>query len=471
MTKIQPAIMCGGTGTRVWPESRESLPKQFLPLIGDRSTFQSIVALVRDRTVFQKPVVITNFDYRFRVAEQLKEVGADATILLEPERRDSAAAVGAATAWAAARDPKTIVAVLAADHVFKDGAKFVDLCAEASVAAAAGEIVTFGVTPDHPAAAYGYIHPAEPLAVDPKVRRIERFVEKPDEERARAFIQEGYLWNSGNFVFRADVMLEELARFEPEIAAATSQAVALAREDLGFVILDRDAFVKAPKTSIDFAVMERTDRAAVLAADVGWSDVGQWSIIWQLSPRDADGNSLRGRAVAIDSSNALVRSDERLAAVIGLDNVVVVSTGDAVLVADKSQTEKVKELVERLKAEGHPEATRHPRVYRPWGYFQSVDLGARYQVKRIVVRPGGRLSLQKHNHRAEHWIVVQGAAEVTLNGATQFVHENESIYVPIGSDHRLANPGKIDLELIEVQTGSYLGEDDIVRIEDVYNRT
>ncbi len=425
MTKVQPVIMCGGCGTRVWPESRESLPKQFIPLIGDRSTFQSIVSLVGDRAIFEPPVVITNFDYRFRVAEQLKEIGAEATILLEPERRDSAAAVGAAAAWVGARDPKTLVAVLAADHVFKDGDKFAQLCAQAGVAAQAGEIVTFGVTPDHPATGYGYIHAAEPLAVDPQVRRVERFVEKPDEERARTFIEQGYLWNSGNFIFQADVMLEELARFEPEIASATSQAVAAAKTDLGFIVLDKDFFANAPKTSIDYAVMERTDRAAVLAADVGWSDVGQWSTVWRLSPQDERGNSLRGRAVAIDSSNVLVRSDEHLAAVIGLDNVIVVATRDAVLVADQSQTDKVKQLVERLKAEHHPEATQHRRMYRPWGYFQSIDQGPRYQVKRIVVRPGGRLSLQKHHHRAEHWIVVRGAAEVTLNRAVRLVHENE----------------------------------------------
>ena len=341
---------------------------------------------------------------------------------------------------------------------------------EACTAAEAGEIVTFGVTPDHPATGYGYIHPGEPLAIDPKVRRIERFVEKPDETRARAFIEEGYLWNSGNFVFRADVMLEELQRFEPEIAAATATAVSGAKKDLGFVVLDHDSFAKAPKTSIDYAVMERTEKAVVLTADVGWSDVGEWSAVWRLSPRDADGNSLRGRAVAINSSNVLVRSEEQLAAVIGLHDVVVVATGDAVLVADRSQTDKVKKLVERLKAEGKPEATEHRRIYRPWGYYQSVDQGSRYQVKRIVVRPGGRLSLQKHHHRAEHWVVVRGAAEVTLNGKVEHVHENESIYLPIGSIHRLANPGKIDLELIEVQTGSYFGEDDIVRIDDVYNR-
>ncbi len=470
MAKIVPVIMCGGSGTRVWPESRESLPKQFIPLIGDRSTFQSIVSVVGDPEIFDRPVVITNFDYRFRVAEQLAEIGAEATILLEPERRDSAAAVGAAAAWAAARDPEAIVAILAADHVFKDEKGFARLCAQAATAAGAGEIVTFGVTPDHPATGYGYIQPGAALPGDAAVRRVERFVEKPNLERAQTFIESGYLWNSGNFVFRADVMLDELKRFEPKIALAAAEAVSLAKEDLGFLVLDRDAFIEAPRISIDYAVMERTERAAVLEANVGWSDVGQWSTVWRLSPQDADGNSLRGRVVAIDSSNVLVRSDDHLVAVIGLDNVIVVATGDAVLVADQSQTDKVKQLVERLKAENVPEATQHRRMYRPWGYYQSVDQGDRYQVKRIVVRPGGRLSLQKHYHRAEHWIVVRGAAEVTLNGDLTLVHENESIYLPIGSNHRLVNPGKIDLELIEVQTGSYLGEDDIVRIEDVYNR-
>jgi mannose-1-phosphate guanylyltransferase / mannose-6-phosphate isomerase len=470
MPKILPVVMCGGAGTRVWPESRESLPKQFIPLIGDRSTFQSIVELLGDRTVFERPAVITNFEYRFRVAEQLEEIGAEATIILEPERRDSAAAVGAAATWAAARDPQAVVAVLAADHVIQDGKKFAELCSRAGAAAMAGEIVTFGVTPDHPATGYGYIHPGEPLDIDPQVRRIEKFVEKPDAARARAFMEDGYLWNSGNFVFRADVMLAELERFEPAIAEAAAAAAAHAKEDLGFIVLDREFFVKAPRTSIDYAVMERTGKAAVLAADVGWSDVGEWSTVWRLSRRDAAGNSLRGRAVAIDSSNVLVRSEEHLAAVIGLDNVVVVATGDAVLVAHQSQTDKVRQLVDRLKDERHPEATHHRRIYRPWGYFQSVDRGSRYLVKRIVVRPGGRLSLQRHYHRAEHWVVVRGAAEVTLNGSSKFVHENESIYLPIGSDHRLANPGKIDLEVIEVQTGSYLAEDDIVRIEDVYNR-
>jgi mannose-1-phosphate guanylyltransferase/mannose-6-phosphate isomerase len=286
------------------------------------------------------------------------------TVLLEPERRDSAAAVGAGAAWAAMRDPET--RRVGGRPVVKDGKRFAELCAKAAVSAADGEIVTFGVTPDHPATGYGYIHPREPLSIDPQVRRVERFVEKPSEERAQGFIESGYLWNSGNFVFRADVMLEELGRFEPEVAAAASQAVALASNDLSFIVLDREFFAKAPKVSIDYAVMERTQGAAVLALDVGWSDVGHWSTVWRLSPRDANCNSLRGRAVAIDSSNVLVRSDEHLAAVIGLDNIIVVSTGDAVLVAHQSKADKVKQLVEQLKAERHSEATQHRRLYRPW---------------------------------------------------------------------------------------------------------
>ena len=469
MPKILPVIMCGGSGTQMWPESRESLPKQFIPLIGERSTFQIIVGVVSDPAVFDPAVVITNYEYRFRVAEQLREIGAEAEILLEPDRRDSAAAVGAAAVWAAVRDPKTVVAVLAADHVFEDAKQFAKLCAQAYAAADTGEIVTFGVTPDHPATGYGYIHPGAPLALDPHVRRIERFVEKPDETRARAFIEDGYLWNSGNFASAPTSCWRSLSVSSPRSRLRLRRRCRL-KKDLGFVVLDHESFAKAPKTSIDYAVMERTDRAVVLTADVGWSDVGEWSSVWRLSPRDASGSSQRGRAVVIDSSNVLVRSEEQVVAVIGLKDVVVVATGDAVLVADRSQTAKVKKLVESLKAQGHPEATEHRRNYRPWGYYQSIDRGPRYQVKRIVVRPGGRLSLQKHHHRAEHWVVVRGAAEVTLGDKVTLVHENESIYLPIGSTHRLANPGKIDVELIEVQTGSYLGEDDIVRIEDDFNR-
>ena len=470
MAKILPVIMCGGSGTRVWPESRESRPKQFNPLIGERSTFQMIVDVLGDREIFAEPLVVTNAGYRFLVAEQLEEIGAKATIMLEPTRRDSGPAVAAAATFAARADPGTIVAVLAADHVFSDGQLFARLCRQAGLAAAAGFIVTFGIKPDHPATGYGYIRAGDPIDGAGDARKVAAFVEKPDAAKARSFVEDGYLWNSGNFVFRADVMLEELSRFEPEIADAVKSAVENARSDLGFQVLDADSFSKAPKKSIDYAVMERTDKAAVITADVGWSDVGLWSTIWRLSERDVNGNSLRGRAVALDCTNTLVRSNDQLTAVVGLDNVIVVTTQDAVLVADARRSDKVKQLVDQLKAEKHPEATEHKRAYRPWGYYQGVDAGARYQVKRIVVKPGGRLSLQKHFHRAEHWIVVLGTAEVTLNGDVRHVHENESIYLPIGCEHRLANPGRINLELIEVQTGSYLGEDDIVRFQDVYNR-
>jgi mannose-1-phosphate guanylyltransferase/mannose-6-phosphate isomerase len=470
MAKIIPVIMCGGSGTRVWPESRESLPKQFIPLIGETSTFQSIVKILGDRAVFETPIVLTNVDYRFRVAEQLEEIGAEGLVALEPTRRDSGPAVAVASALAAQTAPDAVVAVLAADHVFNDGKRFVQLCKEAGEAAARGAIVTFGVKPDHPATGFGYIRAGELIDDAGRVRKVAAFVEKPDAATAERFLAEGYLWNSGNFVFRADVMLEELKRFEPEMASAAEAAVAGARKDLNFLLLDKESFAKAPKKSIDYAVMERTDKAAVIVADVGWSDVGQWSTVWRLSERDGDGNSLRGHAIALDSRNMLVRSTDQLTAVVGLENVIVVTTHDAVLVAHQNQADRVKQLVDALKAKNHREATEHKRSYRPWGYYQSIDHGARYQVKRIVVKPGGRLSLQKHFHRAEHWIVVHGTAEVTRNGETHFVHENESIYLPIGCEHRMANPGKINLELIEVQTGSYLGEDDIVRIEDVYNR-
>jgi mannose-1-phosphate guanylyltransferase/mannose-6-phosphate isomerase len=471
MAKIIPVIMCGGSGTRVWPESRESRPKQFISLIGEKSTFQSIVGVLGDREIFAEPIVITNNAYRFVVAEQLEEIGARATIVLEPMRRDSGPAVAVAASLAAGSDSQAVVAVLAADHVFGDSALFAKLCWEAGLAAAGGAIVTFGIKPDHPATGYGYIRAGEPIDAAGKVRKVAAFVEKPDAATAQRFVEEGYLWNSGNFIFRADVMLDELKRFEPEMASAAAGAVAKATSDLGFLLLDAESFAQAPKKSIDYAVMERTDKAAVIGADVGWSDVGLWTTVWRLSERDGDGNSLRGKAVAMDARNVLIRTDDQLTAVVGLDNIIVVTTPDAVLVVDAAQADKVKHLVDRLKAEKRPEASEHKRSYRPWGYYQSVDEGARYQVKRIVVKPGGRLSLQKHFHRAEHWIVVRGTAEVTIDGDVRHIHENASIYLPIGCEHRLANPGKIDLELIEVQTGSYLGEDDIVRIEDVYNRS
>ena len=468
-TKILPVIMCGGAGTRVWPESRETYPKQFIALIGDRSTFQETVKRVTGPQ-FEAPIVITNHDYRFLVKEQLDEIDAQASIVTEPVRRDSGPAVGVAATLAAQRDPETVVAVFAADHVVSDVAAFLEVCAKAAKAAARGSIVTLGVKPTEPAVGYGYIRPGDDLGGG--AARVEAFVEKPDRETAERYVAGGYLWNSGNFFFRADTMLEELQQFEPEMTKAAAETVAAAKMDIGFLALDAVSFGASPKKSIDYAVMERTQRAAVVPADIGWSDVGNWDAVWKLSNRDADGNSFHGEdGFAFDSKNSHVRSSGMLTALVGVKDVIVVTTQDAVLVLGRDQGDRVKELVESLKSKKRREATEHKRMFRPWGYYQSIDHGARYQVKRIVVTPGHRLSLQKHYHRAEHWIVVKGTAEVTCGDAVKIVHENESIYLPIGSVHRLNNPGKINLELIEVQTGSYLGEDDIVRIEDIYNRT
>jgi len=464
-----PVIMCGGAGTRVWPESRETLPKQFIPLVGDQSTFQRIALLIADRNVFDVPIILTNREYRFLVAEQLGELEVKGTIVLEPERRDSGPAVAVAAALAAQSGPDTVVAIFAADHIYEKPDAFLERCREAAKTAAKGHIVSFGIKPSHPATNFGYIRPGAQIP-GTAARKVEAFVEKPDAFTAKQYIGEGYLWNSGNFVFPAEVMRSEVAKFEPEMAAAVDEAVAKAKTDLDFLLLDETSFGRATKKSIDYAVMERTDRAAVLEADMGWSDLGTWSSALAFTPHDEEGNSVRGDGVTLDCRNVHVRSTEILTAVVGLEDVIVVTTPDAVLVLNSKEADKVKTLVDDLKRRNRREVIEHRRVYRPWGYYQSVDEGARYQVKRILVRPGGRLSLQKHFHRAEHWIVVKGTAEVTRDEEVVQVHENESIYLPIGCMHRLSNPGKIDLELIEVQTGSYLGEDDIVRLEDIYNR-
>ena len=467
--KILPIIMCGGSGTRVWPESRESLPKQFIPLVGEQSTFQLAMEILSD-DAFDTPVVISNHAYRFLIGEQLLKMKRLAQIFLEPESRDSGPAVAVAAEIAARAAPDTVVALLAADHVVRNKEGFVDLCRRAAAAAADGHIVTLGIKPNHPATGYGYIKPGGALYDSGDVFKLERFVEKPDRATATRYVADGYLWNSGNFFFRADVMQAELREFEPAMAAAAADAVAQARQDLDFTLLDPESFARATKKSIDYAVMERTTKAAVVPADIGWSDVGNWSAVWELSDRDGDGNSVRGHGAFLEAKNVHIRSNDHLTAVVGVDNVIVVATQDAVLVVGHEHGDKVKQLVEKLRHEGRREALEHKRSYRPWGYYQSIDAGARYQVKRIVVKPGAALSLQKHFHRAEHWVVVAGIAEVTRGNEIVLVHENESIYLPMGVVHRMMNPGKINLELIEVQTGSYLGEDDIIRIEDVYNR-
>jgi len=467
--KIFPLIMCGGAGTRLWPASREVRPKQFLPLFGARSTFQDTLARVSDGDLFERPIVITNAVYRFMVLEQLAEIGIEADVLLEPLRRDSGPAIAAGAAFAQARDKDAVVLALAADHVVQDTPAFIAACRQGLVAAEAGRIVTFGIKPERPATEYGYINPGE--TVSGEVRVIAKFVEKPDAATAADYIKAGYLWNSGNFMFRASVLLDEYRKFDAASVEAVTNAVAKAGRDLGFITLDPESFRSAQAISIDYAVMEKTAHAAVVPVSCGWSDVGSWHAVWELSAKDTQGNAAQGRAVFEDSRNCNVATDKALVALEGVDDLVVVATEDAVLVSRQKDANGLKRLVAKLKTVAPQVTEEHLRVHRPWGSYQSVDDGERHQVKRIIVKPGQRLSLQKHYHRSEHWIVVRGAARVTVNDLVKTVHENESIYIPIGAVHRLENPGRILLELIEVQTGSYLGEDDIIRIEDDYRRS
>ena len=466
---ITPLIMAGGAGTRLWPVSRDSMPKQFIRLLDDGlSTFQATLLRVAGAP-FERPIVVTNNEFRFVAAEQMQALGIAGDIVIEPERRDSAAAVAVGTLLAQTQDPAAVAIALAADHVIMDTASFRADCAAAGAIAATGLIMTLGIAPTAPSSAYGYIEPGASLGA-PNASHLKRFVEKPDEATAQGYLERGFLWNSGNFVFSVATMLGELERFAPDILAGAGAAIAAAKTDLDFVRLDPDAFGRIPKTSIDYAVMEKTDKAGVLAASFDWSDIGSWDSIHAVAAKDEAENVLQGRVVAVDTTNSLLRSDDMLLTAIGVKDIVAIATRDAVLIAPKSEAGKVKTLVESLKKQNIPEATEHLRMYRPWGWYQRIDLGSRFQVKRINVKPDGKLSLQKHFHRSEHWIVVRGTAEVTLDGTVSHVHENESIYLPIGCTHRLANPGKIDLELIEVQVGSYTGEDDIIRLEDVYAR-
>ena len=467
--RIIPLIMCGGAGTRLWPASREGRPKQFLSLFGPRSTFQDTVLRVSDAALFGRPIIITNTAYRFMVLEQLTEIGIKADVLLEPARRDSGPAIAAGIAFAMMQDSDAVVMALAADHVVGNPAAFAVACRQGLDVAASGHIVTFGIKPERPAIEYGYISPGDVIAGD--IRKIARFVEKPDEETAERYIADGYLWNSGNFMFRAAMLLDEYRKVDEPSVQAVMDAVRNAGRDLGFVTLDPDAFGRATAISIDYAVMEKTTQAAVVVVDCGWSDVGSWQAVWQLSQKDDNGNAVQGVAVFESSRNNSVISDGAVVALEGIDDLIVVATQDAVLVSRQKDGDGMKRLVARLRKVAPKVTEDHLKVHRPWGSYQSVDNGDRHQVKRIIVKAGGRLSLQKHHHRSEHWIVVRGTAQVTINETVSIVHENESVYIPIGAVHRLENPGKILLELIEVQTGSYLGEDDIIRIEDDYQRS
>jgi len=465
---IVPLIMCGGAGTRLWPASREGLPKQFLQLFGRFSTFQDTVRRVSDPALFGRPIIITNSQYRFLIAEQLADIGTEADILLEPARRDSGPAIAAGAAVALRRGGDPIVIALAADHVVAEPVAFVTACRTAREAAQAGHLVTFGVRPVRPATEYGYIRPG--AAAGRGVFAVDRFVEKPNDETAARHIADGYLWNSGNFMFRAGTLLEEYRQFEPQSAAAVAAAVERAGTDTGFVTLDANAFEQARAASIDYAVMEKTKRAVVLPLSCGWSDVGSWQAVWDLTRKDSSGNAVRGHAVFVEANNSYVSSDKALVALLGVDNAVVIASEDAILVTQRARVGDMKQLVEQLKSTPSAVTEEHLKVHRPWGSYQSLDRGDRHQVKRIVVKPGRRLSLQMHHHRAEHWVVVRGTAIVTVGEEIKTLQENQSTYIPIATRHRLENPGDIDLELIEVQSGNYLGEDDIVRFEDDYNR-
>ena len=468
MSQIVPVILCGGSGTRLWPASRESMPKQFIRLTGDLSTFQ-LAAMRVTGEGFGKPVVILHNSHRFLAAEQLVQSGIAADILLEPQGRDSAAAVAAASVFVAKRDPDAVILVLPADHIVGEDGSFRTDCLEAAAAAADGLVMTLGIAPDHPATGYGYIKPGSPIGTG-RARRIEQFVEKPDAALAARYVEAGYLWNGGYFLFRPDVMIRELERYAPEILHQARCAVEEARTDLDFVRLDEEAFKQAPKISIDYAVMEKTEHAGVLATSFPWSDIGTWSALWGISDQDRDGNVMVGQVEMLGTTNSYVRSESVLTAVVGLDNVVVVTQPDAVLVLSRDRSDEVKQLVANLRTKKRSEADEHLKTYRPWGWYMRIDIGTRFQVKRIGVHPGGTLSLQKHFHRAEHWVVVSGTAQVTIDDREIFLHENEGTYLPIGCTHRLHNPGRIPLEIIEVQVGSYTGEDDIVRIQDVYGR-
>ena len=466
--RIIPVIMCGGAGTRLWPASREGRPKQFLRLFGERSTFQDTMLRVSEPTLFGRPIVITNAAYRFMVLEQLTEIGLDADILLEPARRDSGPAIATGAAFALTRDAAAVVLALAADHVVRDPDAFVEACRKALGVASAGRIVTFGVLPERPATEYGYIRPGDVVSGD--VRAVATFVEKPDPATATRYVAEGYLWNCGNFMFRAQMLLDEYRAVDSASVSTLTEAVNNAGRDLDFITLPLESFGKAKAISIDYAVMEKTTQAAVIPVACGWSDVGSWHAVWELSDKDEHGNVAQGLTVFEDSRNCNVSTDKALVALEGVDDLVVVATQDAILVSRQSDPNGLKRLVGKLRTVAPQVTEDHLKVHRPWGSYQSLDTGERHQVKRIIVKAGGRLSLQKHHHRSEHWIVVRGTALVTVNDLQKMVHENESIYIPIGAVHRMENPGKIPLELIEVQTGSYLGEDDIIRIEDDYRR-
>lgn len=469
---VYPVILAGGSGSRLWPLSREALPKQLLNLVGEKTLLQDTV-LRAHRACGREPILVCNEQHRFLIAEQMRELGlGNVTIALEPAARNTAAAAAIAALMVQRQDPDGIVLLLPSDHFIGNDHAFVSSVQSAARAAAHGYITTFGIHPASPETGYGYIKTGSPLPAVPDCLAVDRFVEKPDRATAQQMLaQGGHYWNGGMFAYSPKVFLEELNRFEPRILEAARAALDAARHDLEFLRLDKAAYEMSPSKSVDYAVMEHTTRAAVCRFEAAWGDLGSWRSIWEVSKADTRGNVSHGDVMLEDVNNSFVRSDGRLTAVVGLDEVIVVSTADAVLVAAKDRAQDVRAIVERLKAADRREYRENRMSHRPWGSFEGIGQGERYQVKHIRIKPGASISLQMHHHRAEHWIVVRGTAKVTRADETFLLQENESTFIPLGVRHRLENPGLIDLHIIEVQSGAYLGEDDIVRFEDRYGRS
>lgn len=473
MPRIYPVILSGGSGTRLWPLSRSLFPKQLLPLTGSQTMLQETARRVADNNKFAPSVVVCSDQHRFVVAEQLRSINISTkAIVLEPIPRNTAAAVMIAAKLVAEDDPEACLLVLPSDHVIADIDRFHKAIEQALSAAAAGWMVSFGMTPTRAETGYGYIHQGKEISEAPGVFTVNKFIEKPNAEQAASLLAKGgYLWNGGMYLFKSQRVLAEIEKYLPEVSAAAQKAVAKATHDLDFLRLDQDALMESPAISIDYGVMEKTARAAVIPAEIGWSDVGSWASLAETLKPDETGNITSGDVLLEETKRSYVRSEGPLVCTLGIDNIIVVATEDAVLVAQKDQAQKVGNLVQKLRALGRPESDSNPTVYRPWGSYKTVRSGDRFQVKYITVRPHAKLSLQYHHHRAEHWVVVRGTARVTRGSEECTLNENESTYIPPGTPHRLENPGRILLELIEVQSGSYLGEDDIVRLEDAYGRT
>ncbi|HIE5944438.1 mannose-1-phosphate guanylyltransferase/mannose-6-phosphate isomerase [Burkholderia cepacia] len=470
---IHPVILCGGSGTRLWPMSRGGYPKQYLKLTGDQTLVQQTASRLQHIPGAAAPIVVTNNEQRFLVAEQLRQVNiTPSSIVLEPVGRNTAPAIAIAALLALHESPDALLLVLPSDHVILNEPAFIAAANEAATIAADQHLVTFGITPTEAHTGFGYIRRGPAIADGKQVYKVDAFVEKPDAPTAERFLNDGnYYWNSGMFMLKASTYMEELHRHAPEIARHAELAFESAKRDNDFLRLDAEAFAACPNVSIDYAVMEKTERAAVVAAaDLGWNDIGSWSALADIADADDQGNALIGDIFTDSVKNSYIRAEHRMVAALGLDNIVIVETADAVLVAHRDKTQDVKKIVEWLNASGRHESVTHRRVIRPWGSYEGIDQGDRFQVKRIIVNPGAQLSLQMHHHRAEHWIVVKGTAMVTNGDKEIMLTENQSTYIPLGATHRLTNPGKIPLELIEVQSGAYLGEDDIVRFEDTYGR-